>query len=212
MFNELIAILNILVYMSVIIHVDSQKHNNKVCLKASKTLNLSEMDRWIEYESLIFVVTLLSIPMFLLFKAFVNHFLGSFKFTLAYKSAAGCADALDKNYHESRLYQTYFTNVVVAAYMIAKQNSLEKDGLQIIESRLKDFMKAMLVLNALNLAYICAFLTVSVSAFKHNSFEEFEAGLPLKKIKQLVFLVCKILLTLSTLVYFFYLIGFTIYH
>ena len=154
MFNELIAILNILVYMSVIIHVDSQKHNNKVCLKASKTLNLSEMDRWIEYESLIFVVTLLSIPMFLLFKAFVNNFLGSFKFTLAYKSTAGCADALDKNYHESRLYQTYFTNVVVAAYMIAKQNSLEKDGLQIIESRLKDFMEAMLVLNALNLAYI----------------------------------------------------------
>ena len=66
--------------------------------------------------------------------------------------------------------------MVVAAYMIAKQISLEKDGLQIIESRLKDFMEAMLVLNALNLAYICVFLTVSSSAFKHNSFEEFEAG------------------------------------
>jgi hypothetical protein len=46
-----------------------------------------------------------------------------------YASTKGSVDALDKNYHESRMYQTYFTNLVVAAYMIAQQVNLEKDGL-----------------------------------------------------------------------------------
>lgn len=82
MFNDLIAILNILIYMSVIIKVDASKLTSKDndCLKTSKIKNLHEINEWIEYESLIFVVTLVSIPMFLLFKTFVSQFLGGFRY------------------------------------------------------------------------------------------------------------------------------------
>jgi hypothetical protein len=129
MFNDFIAILNILIHMSVIIKVDAVRIISKDCLKESKIKNFHEMNDWIEYESLIFVVTLISIPMFLLFKAFVSQFLGAFKLWFLYASTKGSVDALDKNYHESRMYQSYFTNLVVAAYMIAQQVNLEKDGL-----------------------------------------------------------------------------------
>ena len=90
-------------------------------MKASKIKNLNEINDWIEYESLIFVVTLISIPMFLLFKAFVSQFFGGLKFTFAYIATKGSVDALDKNFHESRMYQSYFINLVVAAYMLINQ-------------------------------------------------------------------------------------------
>jgi len=70
----------------------------------------------------------------------------------------------------------------------------------------------MLVLNAVNLAYICLFLAVSLVKFEHNNFDEFKAGKPARWIKQLLFLVIKVFLTLSTLVYFCFLIGYTVYH
>jgi hypothetical protein len=70
----------------------------------------------------------------------------------------------------------------------------------------------MLILNVLNLAYICLLLAISLVKFEHKNFEEFEAGKPKRWIKQFAFLVVKILLTLSTLVNFSFLIGYTIYN
>lgn len=110
------------------------------------------------------------------------------------------------------MYQSYFTNLVVGAYMLIRQTKEEKGGIAVNESRLKDFIKAMLVLNALNLAYICLFLAISLIKFEHKNYDEFEAGKPARYRKQLIFLVVKILLNLSTLVNFFFFIAYTIYY
>jgi hypothetical protein len=118
-FNEGVAIASIILYMSVILNVEQNAFSAEELLMCSAEENatLKEFAYFIKLEGWIFTFSLLSIPFFMILKVFVN-IRGGMRLTIATKAGNAAFDALDKNFHQFKIIQSYFLNIVVSIYMI----------------------------------------------------------------------------------------------
>ena len=53
----------------------------------------------------------------MIIKVFVN-LMGGMRLTIATKAGNAAFDALDKNFHQLKIIQSYFLNIVVSIYML----------------------------------------------------------------------------------------------